>query len=333
MCMPPQTVKQDAALLTHMTVTQCKRRRPRVDDEEKQRSRGISVKYSILKEDKSEVPVCQPTFLSIFGIKKDRVQNIAKYWLQTGQARPENRGGARNREKHNLKKERIRTHISTFTCRASHYARREAPGRKYLPSDLSVAKMHKMFIDQNHEQVSYTLYWSVFVYDFNLAFGHPAKDICSTCVKFRMQIKNPELSEEEKREQITLFMFHRRRAHSFYNIRKCGNRSPFSCFIDAEPISDARVLQVAGEKIGFKPSYAGDFCLHAVLKRGQKWSQFQPTLAPDINCVKPAKKNDVLKLLDELGVNLAVQNFYENALCGVHDQNGGIQDLEDSDNN
>ncbi|XP_041348539.1 uncharacterized protein LOC121368074 [Gigantopelta aegis] len=201
-----------------MTVTQCKCRRPWVDDEEKQRSRGSSVKCSVLKEDKSEVPVCQPTFLSIFGIKKDRVQNIAKYWLQTGQARPENRGGARNREKHNLKKERIRTHISTFTCRASHYAHCGAPGRKYLPSDLSVAKMHKMFIDQNHKQVSYALYWSMFVYDFNLAFGHPAKDICSTCVKFRMQIKNPELSEEEKREQITLFMFHRRRARSFYNI-------------------------------------------------------------------------------------------------------------------
>ena len=30
----------------------------------------------------------------------------------------------------------------SFMCRASHYARRGSPGRKYLPSDLSVARMH-----------------------------------------------------------------------------------------------------------------------------------------------------------------------------------------------
>ena len=39
------------------------------------------------------------------------------------------------------------------------------PGRKVLPTELSVKKMHQMFIDdQNHAQVSYSLCWSVFVY-------------------------------------------------------------------------------------------------------------------------------------------------------------------------
>ena len=35
-------------------------------------------------------------FCLIAGIKKDRVNDIAKFWLQHGQTRPENRGGARN---------------------------------------------------------------------------------------------------------------------------------------------------------------------------------------------------------------------------------------------
>ena len=34
-------------------------------------------------------------------------------------------------------------------------------------------------------------------------------------------------------------------------------------------ISDARVLQVAGDKLGFKAAYGGDFCHHAIRKRGK----------------------------------------------------------------
>lgn len=135
-------------------------------------------------------------FIVIAGIKKDRVQNIAKHWLQTSKAHPENRGGSREDADLNAKKQMIQGHIQSFTCRASHYARRGAPGRKFLPSDLSVSKMHRMFLEQNHHQVSYSLYWSIFVYDFNLAFGHPAKDVCSSCVKFCMAINDPDFRTE-----------------------------------------------------------------------------------------------------------------------------------------
>lgn len=117
----------------------------------------------------------------------------------------------------NAKKQMIRGHIQSFTCRASHYARRGAPGRKFLPSDLSVSKMHRMFLEQNHHQVSYSLYWSIFVYDFNLAFGHPAKDVCSSCVKFRMAINDPDLPPGQKRSKIILYSFHRRCARQFYD--------------------------------------------------------------------------------------------------------------------
>lgn len=63
-------VKQDAILLSHMDAMPCKRRR-QVEAEEKRRQRDVSIKYAVLKEDKTKVPVCQASFLSIFCVKKD----------------------------------------------------------------------------------------------------------------------------------------------------------------------------------------------------------------------------------------------------------------------
>ena len=82
-------------------------------------------------------------------------------------------------------------------------------------------------------------------------------------------------------------------------------------------ISDARVLQVAGDNLGFKAAYGGDFCHH--LKRGKRWSQFKPAASSDVNCVKLAKKQDVVKFLDELGVNKNVQKYYQGALSDAND--------------
>ncbi len=114
------------------------------------------------------------------------------------------------------KREAVRDHIKTFTCRASHYARHGAPGRKYLPVDLNVKKIHELFCHQNEEQISYSLYYSVFMYDFDLGFGHSSKDVCSTCMKFKLKQKDPELSDEEKHKEYALFVLHRCKGHRFY---------------------------------------------------------------------------------------------------------------------
>lgn len=448
------------------------------------------------------------------GVKKDRLCNIARYWKQNGVPMPERRGGARRSEEWAVKRDAIRNHIKTFTCRASHYARRGAPGRKYLPVDLNVKKMHELFHKQNDEQISYALYYSVFMYDFNLGFGHPSKDVCSTCIKFRLRLKDPEMPDEEKRRESALFMLHRRKARKFYDLLNAVNesftisfdmmqnlvlpKSPIgqtyysrqlyqyvfgvvrhrgrgvtqrkndihiytwlenenkkdsnmvasalqhylgsvvcnelsqhkelrlfsdSCYgqnknvsvlamlsalrkrkfkdlrieytfpvrghsfmppdrvfgrLEQEirkhdtillpseyvnimqrhgnvhiygqhwqcynfkaaaakhcvssrsfKISDARVLEVSGDKVGFKQLYSGDFCYHSLLKRGKRWETFKPALSPMVNCVKVAKKLDVLKLLCELGVVDAVRTFYEDALAGAG-CDVGRQDLEES---
>ena len=75
---------------------------------------------------------------------------------------PENHEGSRIKQEMVLKKEKSRNHIKTFSCRASHYARRRAPGR---PSDLNVKKIHEFFIEQNEIHVKYHLYYSIFIND------------------------------------------------------------------------------------------------------------------------------------------------------------------------
>ncbi|XP_055064736.2 uncharacterized protein [Misgurnus anguillicaudatus] len=508
-------VKQDAILLSYMYVMPCKRRRRKVKAEEKQRQRDLTIKYFVLKEDTTIVPVCQASFLSIFGVKKDRVQGVAKYWLENGKARPENRGGHRQKDEEAAKRQKVRSHIQSFACKATRYARRGAPGRKFLPGDLSVAKMHRIFLEQNHQEVSYSLYWSIFVYEFNLGFGHPAKDVCAACVKSRIAIKDPDLSAEEKRDKILMYTVHCRRARQFFDtlhdvgdtytvcfdimenlvlpksavghaynshhlymyvlaiVRHRGRGEPQrrheislytwleyqnskdsnmvasalqhyltsvaradlhqcqslrlfsdSCYVqnkninvlsmlfalrsqlfpqlnityffpirghsflpadrvferieqDIEKkaailmpeeyceilrqhgtvheygkdwqcydfkeeagrftkslrlvkISDARVLQISGDKLGFKPSFAGEFSQHSVLKRWKKWCQFNPPLLPNVNCVKEEKKTDVMKILGEMGVEKSVLDFYENILSNAGDKDFA-QDLDDSD--
>lgn len=146
------------------------------------------------------------------------MSRVAKYYALNATARPERRGGARKVAENDDKKQLVMDHIQTFTCRASHYGGRGAPGRKYLPSDLSVARMHKLFDQQHHDLVSYSMYYAVFRQHFNLGFGHPATDACSSCARFQLRVKDPSLTEEEKRSEAASFILHRRRARVFYDL-------------------------------------------------------------------------------------------------------------------
>ena len=122
-------------------------------------------------------------------------------------------------------------HIESFTCIASHYGRRGAPGRKYLPSDYTVKKMHALFQEQNHAHISYSLYYSVFVHQFNLGFGHPATDACATCAKYKLKVKDPHMTYDERKIEAAMFILHRRRARVFYDmLGKFEEQSLTLCF-------------------------------------------------------------------------------------------------------
>ncbi|ROJ25266.1 hypothetical protein DPX16_20079 [Anabarilius grahami] len=184
--------EQDQAISQLITVQKVQRRRPKFDNSDMQKNREVTNECHLLTEDHpAKIPVCKATFCSVLGISKDRVSRVAKYYALNATARPEHRGGARKVAENEAKKQLVMDHIQTFTCRASHYGRRGAPGRKYLPSDLS---------------------------HFNLEFGHPATDACSSCARFQLRVKDPSLTEEEKHSESASYILHRRRAWAFYDL-------------------------------------------------------------------------------------------------------------------
>ena len=94
-------------------------------------------------------------------------------------------------------------------------------------------------------------------------------------------------------------------------------------------ISEARVLEIRGNELGFKSSYHGEFCNHPILKRGKKWDQFKPSELPMISTVKAAKKTDVLSLLDGVGASEEVRAYYVDALAAPTAAGNAGSDSED----
>lgn len=94
-----------------------------------------------------------------------------------------------------------------------------APGRKYLPYELNIKKMHEMFVQRDNENIAvkYSLYKAVFHYSFNLAFGRPATDVCGTCMQHKLKLKDKDMSDEERTINAASFLLHRRRARAFYD--------------------------------------------------------------------------------------------------------------------
>lgn len=59
-------IKQDAFLLTRVNVMLCKWKNRGVELDERRRQRELSIKYTVLKENQTRVPICQASLLSIF---------------------------------------------------------------------------------------------------------------------------------------------------------------------------------------------------------------------------------------------------------------------------
>jgi hypothetical protein len=164
------------------------------------------------------VHVCAKSFSSITNIKRTRLQNIAKEWQLNSTLRTEKRGGRRVSKLREELKEKIRSHICSFKCRDSHYSRNNANCRKYLPPDISIRRMWRLFKrDNDNIACNFSLYYKIFRSEFNLGFGNPRSDICGICEKLRLKIKLCQ-DPAEKVTLMTDFNLHKRRAKYFYTL-------------------------------------------------------------------------------------------------------------------
>ncbi|KAI4455484.1 dna-directed rna polymerases i ii and iii subunit rpabc2 [Holotrichia oblita] len=163
-----------------------KRNRNRVTSKPK----AVSLTYKIQKQDGRLVQVCRAAFLGIVGVKKDRILRLAKTFMYTGKTPKENRGEDHVKDKKE-KKLSLKTFIESLKCTENHYFRSDTPYRVYLPCDLNIRKLWKMYNDQadTNVKVKHCFFRNYFNKNYDVGFGTPQTDICSTCLQYKDKIK------------------------------------------------------------------------------------------------------------------------------------------------
>lgn len=113
--------------------------------------------------------------------------------------------------------------IKTLQVTDSHYSRKKTV-RQYLPNDLSLAKLYKMWLEKqqavNEPTASISLFKNVFYTCFNIGFGFPSTDICSKCSQLEKRIaEGIQVTENELQLRL-----HQKKAEKFYElVRESGN--------------------------------------------------------------------------------------------------------------
>lgn len=103
----------------------------------------------------------------------------------------------------------------------SHYGRKKS-NRKYLSSLHSIRglwlKWKEEYLRENPNGrcVTYKQFHIIFVTKFNIGFGLPRTDACSTCVKYENEKKLPERAKEAELQH----KLHLLRAKQFYRFKK-----------------------------------------------------------------------------------------------------------------
>ena len=110
----------------------------------------------------------------------------------------------------------MKSHIASFPSLDSHYTR-SGTTRKYLDKDLTIRKMHALYMEtyvaDNTKHVKESYYRSVFVSEFNLFFHKPKKDLCSFCFSYENSNK------EDKEEQQANYEAHHQRKNRVRQVK------------------------------------------------------------------------------------------------------------------
>lgn len=134
------------------------------------------------------------------------MQFICKKYLESGTKPPETRGGARQVEKYNAKKESVKAFIKKFVPVQKHYCRAKNKHRHlHLPSELNISKMWKMYSEEHTTEdlkCEYDFFRTVFSENFNIGFDAPYTDKCSTCTRLECELVTEK--DSGKRETLKL---------------------------------------------------------------------------------------------------------------------------------
>lgn len=207
---------QNNFILQYTKSKQVQRRRPKTNEKT---PKAFHTKFFVRRNDETDmIPVCQNAFLQILQIKRSRVEFVTKNFQKCGFIPEETRGGDHVSAKFNDKKQSIVEFISSLACSDVHYCRYKS-GRKYLPADLNIAKLHKMYnekVEDNSLKVKECYFRYIFNRNFNIGFGSPRLDMCSTCIELKERMKL-EKDPQKKHELLVQRLIHKKRAKAFYD--------------------------------------------------------------------------------------------------------------------
>lgn len=218
-------VTQDHFILKHCSASKPKRIRKR--KEEKNKPKSMSVTYHVKRKDGLLVNVCRQSFMDILGVKKDRILNILKRYKEKNEMPTERRGGDRVKSRNDNKRAAIKKFVESLTCVESHYCRSKTSHRFYLPAELNIRQLWKMFNNSVRPdlQVKESFFRYFFTRKYNVGFGTPKTDLCSTCLQFKEKIK--QCTDDGTRNHLmTQQRIHKIRANSFYQLLKENQDDP-----------------------------------------------------------------------------------------------------------
>lgn len=180
-------------------------RRPRKDNA----NRRQNVKRYYFSKDSEKLQVCHNFFMKTLCISNRVILSAFKDKDDLGHFKGTDKRGRKppsNKTKEEVAA-KVRAHIESFPCVESHYTRK-CTQRKYLDSTLSIAKMYSLYKEQCRERgdteiVSLITYRRIFGNEYNLAFFHPKKDQCITCVKYQQAAPEAKIGlEGEYKEHL-----------------------------------------------------------------------------------------------------------------------------------
>lgn len=159
---------------------------------------------------------CKVCFLSTLQISSCRLNSVLqKQRISGGLPQMDKRGIKPNpRKTPDEDMIFVRQHIDSIPKYVSHYTRNVQKTRKYIDSDLTVAKLYSMYkeccVSANRTPVSEGVYRNCEKNEYNLARHPPFKDTCKRCDIFQIRIDEAKLSanNEQEKELKTMHMLH-----------------------------------------------------------------------------------------------------------------------------
>lgn len=183
--------------------------------QQKQRNRQMTYSYHLTVNGEN-VPVCKSCFTKILRVSNKAIEIAAakKLGKVSGIVEPDQRGsGTPANVLTDTVVNEIVDHIKSFPTYESHYSRQKTD-KKFLPPNLDLSTMYKLYCEISAKPVSRWSYEREF-HRLGLSFKPPHVDTCKTCDRLHNAVCHTANAEEKTKLEKELELHHRKAEKAF----------------------------------------------------------------------------------------------------------------------